>query len=141
MREAVRRETHVAVKKDQWYLNDVVTYPGAKAEGRLMNVRMVYAVFEDTRRPEFAAEANTDRFLLALPDYVRHGVRAFTINLQGGMPGYEGAVNSAFDPDGNLREGYLRRVRRVIEACDLSVFHWVGAVHRVCFRPSAHSIP
>jgi hypothetical protein len=49
---------------------------------------------------------------------VGHGVRAFTINLQGGMPGYEGAVNSAFDADGTLRPAYLRRVRRVIEACD-----------------------
>src|SRR5262249_4878209 len=33
-------------------------------------------------------------------------------------PGYEGAVNSAFAPDGSLREDYLQRVRRVIEACD-----------------------
>jgi CubicO group peptidase (beta-lactamase class C family) len=118
MREAVRRETRVAIKKDQWYLNSVVTYRGAKAEGRLMNVRMVNAVFEDARRPEFSADDNTTRFLLALPDYVGHGIRAFTINLQGGMPGYEGAVNSAFDPDGNLRGPYLRRIRRVIEACD-----------------------
>jgi hypothetical protein len=83
-----------------------------------MNVRMVNAVFEDAKRPEFQAEANTERFLKALPDYVSHGVRAITINLQGGMPGYEGAVNSAFGADGNLRAAYLRRVRRVIEACD-----------------------
>jgi hypothetical protein len=34
------------------------------------------------------------------------------------MPGYEGAVNSAFNPDGSLRPHYLQRVRRVIEACD-----------------------
>jgi hypothetical protein len=34
------------------------------------------------------------------------------------MPGYEGALNSAFNPDGSLRESYLRRVRRVIEACN-----------------------
>ena len=34
------------------------------------------------------------------------------------MPGYEGAVNSAFNPDGSLRESYMKRVRRVIEACD-----------------------
>ena len=34
------------------------------------------------------------------------------------MPGYEGALNSAFEPDGSLRDSYLRRVRRVIEACD-----------------------
>jgi hypothetical protein len=46
------------------------------------------------------------------------GVRAFTFCLQGGMPGYEGAVNSAFNPDGTLREPYMKRVRRVIEACD-----------------------
>src|SRR5262249_7161303 len=52
------------------------------------------------------------------PDYVRLGVRSVAINLQGVMPGYEQAVNSAFDAEGNLRGAYLRRVRRVIEACD-----------------------
>jgi CubicO group peptidase (beta-lactamase class C family) len=118
VRAAVRRRTRVAIKKDRWFLNGGVTYRGAKAEGRLMNVRMVNAVFEDARRPKFRPAANTARFLKALPDYVRHGVRAFTINLQGGMPGYEGAVNSAFDAAGNLRAAYLQRVRRVIEACD-----------------------
>jgi CubicO group peptidase (beta-lactamase class C family) len=115
---AVQRQTRVAIRNDQWFLNDAITYRGAKAEGRLMNVRMVNAVFEDDKRPDFDAEANTDRFIKAIPDYMDHGVRAFTINLQGGMPGYEGAVNSAFDPNGNLRDAYLRRVRRVIEACD-----------------------
>jgi CubicO group peptidase (beta-lactamase class C family) len=118
MRDAVLRRTRVTVKRDQWFLNDVVTYRGAKAEGRLMNVRMVNAVFEDTKRHEFDPEANTERFLKHVPEYVRHGVRAFTINLQGGMPGYEGAINSAFDAEGNLRGAYLGRVRRVIEACD-----------------------
>jgi hypothetical protein len=118
MREAVRRRTHVAIKKDQWHLNGAVTYRGAKAQGRLMNVRVVNAVFEDARRPRFDPVANTERFVQHVPEYVGHGVRAFTINLQGGMPGYEGAVNSAFDADGSLRAGYLRRVRRVIEACD-----------------------
>jgi hypothetical protein len=118
LRQAMQRQTRVAIKGDRWFLNEVVTYARAKAEGRLMNVRMVNAVFEDARRPEFQAEANTERFVKALPDYVSHGARAFTINLQGGMPGYEGAVNSAFDADGNLRAAYLRRVHRVIETCD-----------------------
>ena len=118
MREAVRRETRVSIEKEQWLLNGAVTYRGAKAEGRFMNVRMVNAIFEDSRRPEFDPEANTARLIEKIPDYVAHGVRAFSLNLQGGMPGYEGAVNSAFDPDGTLRENYLRRVRRVIEACD-----------------------
>jgi hypothetical protein len=118
LRQAVQRQTRVAIKGDRWFLNEVVTYAGAKAQGRLMNVRTVNAVFEDARRPEFQSEANTERFLKALPDYISHGVRAFTINLQGGMPGYEGAVNSAFGADGNLSAAYLRRVRCVIEACD-----------------------
>ena len=83
-----------------------------------MNVRMVNATFEDRHRADFDADANTDRFIARIPDYAAHGVRAFTLCLQGGMPGYEGALNSAFEPDGSLRETYLRRVQRVIEACD-----------------------
>src|SRR5262249_36532039 len=79
---------------------------------------MVNAVFEDRKRPRFDPEHNTGAFLARVPDYVRHGVRAFTVGLQGGFPGYEGAVNSAFRADGSLRPSYLRRVRRVIEACD-----------------------
>jgi hypothetical protein len=79
---------------------------------------MVNATFEDRRRPEFDAEANTTTFIAQIPNYAAHGVRAFTLCLQGGMPGYEGAVNSAFESDGSLRPTYLQRVRRVIEACD-----------------------
>src|SRR5262249_38144118 len=79
LHEAVRRQTRVAIKQDAWYLNDTVTYRGTKAEGRLLNVRMVNAVFEDTKRLEFDAEANTDRFVEKIPAYVSHGVRAFTV--------------------------------------------------------------
>jgi CubicO group peptidase (beta-lactamase class C family) len=121
MRQAARSsgpQTRVAIVDGKWHLNGKVTYPGAKAEGLLMNVRMVNAVFEDQKRPKFDPEANTDRFIGRIPDYAAHGVRAFTVCLQGGMPGYEGAVNSAFRPDGSLRDSYLKRVRRVIEACD-----------------------
>ena len=116
------RSTRVSIVDGQWHINGKVTYPGLKAEGLLMNVRMVNAVFEDangTTRPEgFDPDANADAFIAQIPDYVAGGVRAFTIGLQGGMPGYEGAVNSAFNPDGSLRGAYLTRVRRVIDACD-----------------------
>jgi CubicO group peptidase (beta-lactamase class C family) len=108
----------MSIREGRWFLNDEVTYRGTKAEGLLMNVRMVNAVFEDRRRPDFDPEANTDEFMAQIPDYVAHGVRAFTVCLQGGSTGYEGAVNSAFTPDGSLRDSYLQRVRRVIEACD-----------------------
>jgi hypothetical protein len=97
-----------------------LTYPAGEAEGLLMNARMVNAVFEDKGRPDFGADENANEFIARIPEYVGRGIRAFTVNLQGGFPGYEGAVNSAFNPDGSLRTDYMHRVRRVIEACDRS---------------------
>jgi CubicO group peptidase (beta-lactamase class C family)/murein DD-endopeptidase MepM/ murein hydrolase activator NlpD len=112
--------TRVSIRQGRWFLNDEITYRGTKAEGLLMNVRTVNAVFEDRTRPDFDPEANTDEFIAQIPDYVAHGVRAFTVCLQGGSTGYEGALNSAFNPDGSLRDSYLHRVQRIIEACDRS---------------------
>jgi hypothetical protein len=111
-------QTRISIEGGKWRINGEITYAGAHAEGLLMNVRMVNATFEDRNRKDFDADANTARFLEHVPDYAAHGVRAFTLCLQGGMPGYEKAVNSAFEPDGSLRPDYLRRVARVIEACD-----------------------
>lgn len=112
--------TVVSIDRGHWTINGKVTYPRAPAEGLLMNVRMVNAVFEDRGRVgyEAEAEANTNVFVARIPDYVRSGVRAFTVCLQGGMPGYEGARNSAFEPDGELRASYMHRAQRVIDACD-----------------------
>jgi CubicO group peptidase (beta-lactamase class C family) len=125
--------TRLTVENGRWCINGQVTCPGTAAEGLLMNVRMVNAVFEDANpatRPEgFDAEANADEFIARIPDYTAHGARAFTLCLQGGSCGYEGAVNSAFAADGSLRPDYLRRVRRVIEACDRSG----AAVILTCF--------
>jgi hypothetical protein len=113
-----RRKTVVSLVDGRWRINGEVTYPGAAAEGLLLNVRMVNSTFEDRKKPDFNADENTVEFLTRIPEYYAHGVRAFTICLQGGMPGYEGAVNSAINADGSLRDEYLRRVARVIEACD-----------------------
>jgi CubicO group peptidase (beta-lactamase class C family) len=110
--------TRISIRDGRWFTNDQITNPGSAAEGLLMNVRMVNATFEDRSKPEFDAEANTDRFIAHLDDYAAHGVNAFTLCLQGGMPGYEGAVNSAFEADGGVRSHYMKRVERVIRACD-----------------------
>jgi CubicO group peptidase (beta-lactamase class C family) len=110
--------TRVSIVEGRWQINDQLVHAGTPAEGLLMNVRVVNCVFEDIERPEFDADANADEFIARIPEYVGSGIRAFTICLQGGYPGYEGAVNSAFRPDGTLRASYLQRVRRVIEACD-----------------------
>ncbi len=115
---SAERLTRVSIAGAQWRLNGAPTYQGTRAEGLLMNVRMVNAVFADPGRPAFDPESNADEFIVRIPDYVAHGVRAFTIGLQGGFPGYEGAENSAFTAAGELSDDYLRRVGRVIEACD-----------------------
>jgi CubicO group peptidase (beta-lactamase class C family) len=101
-------------------INGQVTNRGSACEGLLMNVRMVNATFEDRSglKPEFDSEQNTSRFIANLPDYAAHGVNAVTLCLQGGMPGYEGAVNTAFRSDGSLRPETLQRVERAIRACD-----------------------
>lgn len=111
-------QTLIALEAGRWYINQGLIHAGAPAEGRLMNVRMVNAVFEDLKRPEIIPDEIIGRFLERLPEYVFSGVRAFTIGLQGGYPGYKEAVNSAFEADGSLRASYLGRVGRVIEACD-----------------------
>jgi CubicO group peptidase (beta-lactamase class C family) len=109
----------IGIEGGRWTVDGEVTYPGAPAEGLLMNVRMVNAVFEDAGRPSLIdPEANTARFLARIPEYVGWGVRAFTLCLQGGYPGYEGAVNTAFHEDGSLEPRYMARVQRVIGACD-----------------------
>jgi hypothetical protein len=116
--------TKVAITGDKWYINDKIINSGSPAEGLLMNVRMVNSVFED-RGPElkkqnadFNPSKNTDEFINAISEYVANGVNAFTISLQGGLPGYEGAVNTAFNADGSLKPEYLERVEKVIKACD-----------------------
>ncbi len=88
--------TRVSKTAQRWCLNGQVTYRGTRAEGLLLNVRMVNSVFEDRHKPDFDPEANTNRFLLHLTDYAAHGIRAFTICLQGGRPRYEGEVNQRY---------------------------------------------
>ena len=110
--------TRLSIDGRLFRINGNITYRGQPAEGALMNVRMVNSVFEDTRRPSFNPGANTDEFLGRMREYVSLGVRAFTISLQGGFPGYEGAKNTAFLANGSLSSTYLTRVARVIERAD-----------------------
>ncbi len=118
--------TKISISDNIWYFNGEVINPDSPAEGLLMNVRMVNSVFEDRgpelkkQNPDFDPAENTDAFIRAVPEYVSNGVNAFTISLQGGLPGYEGAVNTAFNSDGSLRPEYMQRVEKVIKACDVN---------------------
>jgi hypothetical protein len=130
--------TEVSIREDKFFINGKPTYPGRsykgmKIEGLLMNVRAVQATFDDLNpitRAKWAypdtgkwdAERNTREFIAALSEWRRHGVLAFTVNLQGGSPeGYSREQpweNSAIDPEGNLRPAYMERFSRILERAD-----------------------
>jgi hypothetical protein len=108
---AQTRQTEVTIRGDAFYINGRPTYPGRtfngkRVEGLLMNSRMVQGIFDDLN-PETASrwvypdtkrwdpDRNTTEFIAAMPEWKRHGVLAFTINLQGGSPGGGGRGRGA----------------------------------------------
>ncbi|MFI1743423.1 hypothetical protein [Thalassobellus sediminis] len=131
------KKTVVAIKGEQFYINDEITYKnrnweGNKIEGLLFNSRMVQGVFDDLNpdtRDNFKypdtqvwdPERNTNEFIAAMPDWKSHGLLAFTLNLQGGSPlgyGNYGWVNTAFDSIGNLRPKYINRLEKILDKAD-----------------------
>ncbi|MBI1788359.1 MAG: hypothetical protein HYR60_12530 [Acidobacteria bacterium] len=135
---ATPRRTTVSIRGDQFLLNGRPTYPGRsyqgmKIEGLLLNARLVQGIFDD-RNPEtvsrwkypdsgvWDAERNTREFIAAMPEWRRHGLLSFTLNLQGGSPeGYSKGQpwhNSAFEADGSLRPDYLARLRLILDRAD-----------------------
>ena len=132
------RQTTVAIDGASFRINGRPTYEGRtwrglRIEGLLMNSRMVQGVFDDLN-PEtrglwaypdtkrWDPDRNTREFVSAMPEWRRHGLLGFTINLQGGSPqGYSREQpwhNSGLLPDGRLRPEYLGRLERVLDAAD-----------------------
>lgn len=110
-----------------------VLNPGSRAEGLLMNARMVQAVIdfadEESRRRfaypdtgEWDPERNVTEFIAALPAYAEAGLNAFTVNLQGGnpvdAPGQDRPpwVVTAYGADGTPDALWLDRLDRVISS-------------------------
>ena len=97
-----------------------------------MNSRMIQGVFDDHEPATQAlwdgpdgvwdAEANTDRFVAAMPEWRRHGLLSFTVGLQGGNPrGYGESqpwIVGAFASDGSVRPGYFERLARILDQAD-----------------------
>ena len=135
---AVVRHTTIGISGENFLINGQPTFPGRtwrgySIEGLLPNARMVQGIFDDLNpetRSKWAypdtgkwdPERNTSEFIAAMPEWRRHGLLAFTLNLQGGSPeGYSKAQpweNSAFDPAGNLRSDYLHRLERILDRAD-----------------------
>lgn len=136
--QAQKRKTEVSIQGEDFYINGKVslkgkTYNGMRLEGLLPNSRMVQGIFDDLN-PEtrtmwkypdtgiWDPERNTDEFIKAMPAWKKHGLLAFTLNLQGGSPqGYskdQPWINTAFRPDGTLDENYFRRLEKILDKAD-----------------------
>ena len=134
----MQRHTHVTIVGDQFFINarptyDGVRWQGHRIEGLLFNARMVQAIFDDLNpatRTRWAypdtgvwdPERNTREFVAAMPQWRRHGLLAFTVNLQGGSPqGYSAEQpwhNSAINADGSLRPTFMLRLQRILDCAD-----------------------
>src|SRR3989449_8892322 len=133
-----RQRIAVAIVGEEFQINGKPTYPGRtwrghKIQGLLLNSRMVQGIFDD-RNPEtvknwaypdtgkWDPERNTREFVAAMPEWRRHGLLAFTINLQGGSPqGYSKDQpwhNSAIEADGSLRPDSMNRLQRILDKAD-----------------------
>jgi len=113
---AQTRHTEVTIRGDAFLINGRPTYAGTTFEGKrieglLMNVRVVQGIFDDlnaetaprwvypdTKR--WDADRNTTEFIAAMAEWKRHGVLGFTINLQGGSPGFPGGRGRGADQAG-----------------------------------------
>ena len=132
------RKTEVSIQGESFYLNGTLTllgkqWNGYKLEGLLPNSRMVQGIFDDLN-PETVSkwkypdnntwdpERNTTEFVEAMPEWKKHGLLAFTINLQGGSPegytNFQPWYNSAITKEGDLREEYMERLERIINKAD-----------------------
>ena len=134
----IQARTTVEIAGDRFLINGRPTYAGRtwrgmRIEGLLMNSRMVQGIFDDlnpaTREmwaypdtKRWDPDRNTREFVAAMPEWRRHGLLSFTINLQGGSPqGYSQDQpwhNNAFSPDGSLRPDYLRRLEPILARAD-----------------------
>jgi len=131
-------KTEISIRGDGFLINGRPTYPGRrykgnKIEGLLMNARLIQGIFDDLNPDTRArwqypdtgvwdAERNTREFMAAMPEWRRHGLLSFTINLQGGSPeGYSKAQpwhNSAINADGSLRPDYMSRLEKILDRSD-----------------------
>ena len=135
---AAPSKTVVSIEGDRFLINGRPTYQGRsyngkRIEGLLLNSRMIQGIFDDSN-PETRAkwaypdtgkwdpERNTREFAAAMPEWRRHGLLGFTVNLQGGSPeGYSRAQpwnDSAIDADGALKPDYMARLKRILDRAD-----------------------
>ena len=130
-------QTHIDIQGDLFLINAKLTYSeiaGSKPDihGLLMNARFIQGIFDDKADPARFARfghnaydpaANTARLVAALPQWYDHGLRAFTVGLQGGGPCFTinnlTIDNNPFGEDGaQLDPAYAARMDTLIRGAD-----------------------
>ena len=131
------RKTVITINGSRFFINGEVTLKGRmmdgiSLEGLLPNSRMVQGIFDDLNSDtqklwkypdtgEWNAERNTEEFIVAMPEWRRHGLLAFSLNMQGGSPtgyGNKGWVNPGYEKNGKLRSDYCKRLERILLKAD-----------------------
>ncbi len=129
--------TVVSIEGEKFLINGTPTgagreWEGVSIEGRLMNARMVQGIFDDANPatrdlwayPDTGGwdpDRNTREFTAAMAEWYRHGLLAFTLNLQGGSPtgyGNRDWINTAYEADGTLRDDYAGRLKLILDRAD-----------------------
>jgi len=133
-----RGRTAVSISGDMFLINRKQAshgrnWRGWRIEGLLLNARLVQGMFDDLNpetRTKWAypdngkwdPDRNTSEFCEAMAGWSAHGLNAFTINLQGGMPRRDANEqpwhNSALAEDGSLRPAYMSRLERILDRAD-----------------------
>lgn len=123
----------IEIVGETFLIGGTIANQGSRAEGLLMNSRMVQAfidiegdssIFAYPDTGVWDAERNTTEFIAALPDYASHGLNAITVSLQGGNPLDAPVQNrpawriSAYGPEGDLDPAWMDRLDRVLRAAD-----------------------
>lgn len=136
--QSKKARPEVSIVGDEFHINGKPTYEGRywkgnKIQGLIMNSRMVQGIFDDLN-PEtrglfiypdtrkWDPDRNTSEFVDAMDEWSRHGLNAFTMNLQGGSPvGYgnqKNWLNSAFFEDGKLRPEFMGRLEKILDRAE-----------------------
>jgi len=135
---AAKRSTEVSIQGESFFINGKPTYEGRtwhgkRIEGLLLNARLVQGIFDDMNPKtvgrwaypdtgRWDPDRNTREFVAAMPQWRKHGLLCFTINLQGGSPqGYSKDQpwhNSAITPKGTLRPAYMARLEKILDRAD-----------------------
>lgn len=113
----------LSISGNKLLLDNVYINNGTKAEGLLINSRMIQGIsdgfnswpYPDTKK--WNATRNNLEFVQNMPLWKNNGLNGFTVGLQGGAPksGATGYKNSAFNGDGSLKPAYMSRLKNILD--------------------------